>query len=261
MKNDPSSPLTSRSAAAAGVSPAPPRPADTENANTTIAAAAAAAAASTTARRGRIPLWLKLAYSAFLAVLIPVYLTQYGPTNFLYFCDVALLLMAWGLWRESPLAVSLAAVGILLPQVLWCVDFAVELSGGHFTRMTSYMLDTTRPLFLRGLSLFHGWLPFLVVYAVKKLGYDRRAFPLWTGIAVVLCLIAYFLLPPAGAVLENPATPRNVNYVFGLDDAAPQTRFPAGAYLLGWIAALTGIVYLPTHLLLRKLMPAAGVGA
>ncbi|MDB6072122.1 MAG: hypothetical protein JWL81_3293 [Verrucomicrobiales bacterium] len=216
-------------------------------------------AAGRSAQAGRIPLWLKVAYTAFLAVLIPVYLTQYGPTNFLYFCDVALLLMAWGLWRESSLAVSLAAVGILLPQVLWCVDFAVELSGGHFTRMTSYMLDSSRSLFLRGLSLFHGWLPFLVVYAVKKLGYDRRALPWWTGIAVVLCLIAFFFLPPAGAVLENPAIPRNVNYVFGLDDAAPQTRFPAGVYLVGWIAALIGIVYVPTHLLLRKIMPDAGV--
>src|SRR5262249_15633145 len=38
-----------------------------------------------------IPLWIKLAYTAFMAVLIPVYLKNYGPTNFLYFCDVAAL--------------------------------------------------------------------------------------------------------------------------------------------------------------------------
>jgi hypothetical protein len=40
----------------------------------------------------RLPLWLKLAYSAFMAVLVPVYWYYYGPTNFLYFCDVALIL-------------------------------------------------------------------------------------------------------------------------------------------------------------------------
>ena len=34
-----------------------------------------------------IPLWLKLAYTAFMAVLVPLYLRNYGPTNFLYFCD------------------------------------------------------------------------------------------------------------------------------------------------------------------------------
>lgn len=202
-----------------------------------------------------IPLWLKLAYTAFMAVLIPVYLIQYGPSNFLYFCDVALLLVLWGVWRESALAVSLAAVGILLPQVLWCVDFAVQLTGGRLTGMTAYMFEETRPLYLRGLSLFHGWLPFLVWVLVRKTGYDRRAFPLWSGISVVLCLIAFFLLPPAGAVLPNASTPRNINYVFGLDDAAPQTWMPAGAYLAVWIAALTGLVYWPTHRLLLRVMP------
>ena len=44
----------------------------------------------------RIPLWLKIAYTAFLAVMVPVYWANYGPTNFLYFCDVALLLTLVG---------------------------------------------------------------------------------------------------------------------------------------------------------------------
>jgi hypothetical protein len=30
----------------------------------------------------RMPLWLKLAYTAFMAVLVPVYWHYYGPTNF-----------------------------------------------------------------------------------------------------------------------------------------------------------------------------------
>ena len=41
--------------------------------------------------------------------------------------------------------------------------------------MTDYMFAADHSLFLRGLSLFHGWLPFLLVYLVWKLGYDRRA--------------------------------------------------------------------------------------
>ena len=39
--------------------------------------------ASFVARRSVIPLWLKLAYTAFMAVLVPVYWANYGPTNFL----------------------------------------------------------------------------------------------------------------------------------------------------------------------------------
>ena len=113
----------------------------------------------------RIPLWLKIAYSGFLTVMIPVYWLNYGPTNFLYFCDVALLLTLVGIWREDALLISLPAVGILLPQMLWCADFLVHLCGGKMTGMTGYMFDAKLPLFLRGLSLFHGWLPFLLQQA------------------------------------------------------------------------------------------------
>src|SRR5215210_1140983 len=66
---------------------------------------------------GRVPLWLKLLFSAHLAVLVPVYWYYYGPTNFLYFCDVALILTLVGLWIESPLLISMCAVGIVLPQI------------------------------------------------------------------------------------------------------------------------------------------------
>ena len=38
-----------------------------------------------------IPLWLKLAYSVFIAVLVPAYWWYYGPANFLWFSDLALL--------------------------------------------------------------------------------------------------------------------------------------------------------------------------
>jgi hypothetical protein len=204
------------------------------------------------ARTGRIPLWLKITYTGFLAVLIPVYWINYGPTNFLYFCDVALLLTLVGIWRESALLISLPTVGILLPQALWCVDFLVQLFGGKMTGMTGYMFDEKRSLFLRGLSLFHGWLPFLLVYLVRKLGYDTRALLGWTVICVALCLTGYFLLPPAGAVLSNPNLPRNVNYVFGMDDAVPQQFMPPLAYLGVWITALISIVFIPTHFLLKK---------
>ena len=203
----------------------------------------------------RIPLWLKIAYTAFLAVMIPVYWANYGPTNFLYFCDVALLLTLIGVWRENALLISLPAVGILLPQALWCTDFLVQLCGGKMTGMTGYMFQEESSRFLRGLSLFHGWLPFLLGYLVRKTGYDRRALPGWTLITVALCLISYFLLPEAGAVLADPLIPRNVNYVFGMDDAKPQELLPAPVYLIAWIGALIGMVFVPTHLVLKKCCP------
>jgi hypothetical protein len=67
-----------------------------------------------------------------------------------------------------------------------------------------------------------------------------------------LCLVAYFFLPPAGTVLSDPKIPVNINYVFGFDDAKPQTWLPAPLYLLGWMLTLFVVFYLPTHLLLRR---------
>ena len=77
----------------------------------------------------RIPLWLKLAYTGFMAVLVPVHLRNYGPTNFLYFCDVALIITLVGIWIESPLLVSMCAVGIIASQTLWLIDFFSNLIG------------------------------------------------------------------------------------------------------------------------------------
>ena len=71
----------------------------------------------------RIPLAVKLAYTLFVAVLVPNYWRAYSPWTFLYFCDVALLLTLPALWLESPLLISLPAVGLTLPQLLWVVDF------------------------------------------------------------------------------------------------------------------------------------------
>jgi len=200
-----------------------------------------------------VPLWLKAAYTVFMLVLVPVYWANYGPTNFLYFCDAALFLTLAAVWTGHPLLASMSAVGILVPQFFWCIDFIAELVGFHLSGMTSYMFDTHLSLFLRCLSLFHGWLPFLLCYLVFRLGYDPRALKAWTALACGLCLIAFFLLPPAGAILSNPKLPRNVNYVFGLDDAHPQTWLPPTAYLAVWFLALFLLAYLPTHLALRRL--------
>jgi hypothetical protein len=77
---------------------------------------------------------------------------------------------------ESPLLVSMQAVAITLIQMLWVVDLLCRLVAGvHVTGVTSYMLDPTIPRFLRGLSSFHGWLPFSLLWLLSRLGYDRRA--------------------------------------------------------------------------------------
>ena len=52
-------------------------------------------------RRGVIPLWIKISYTLFVAVLVPLYWVHHGPANFLWASDIALLATVIALWRES----------------------------------------------------------------------------------------------------------------------------------------------------------------
>src|SRR5205814_618349 len=72
---------------------------------------------SATTVAGEIPLWIKVAYTLMVAVIVPVYLAYYGPANFLWFSDVALVVTGVALWLESPLLVSMMTVGVLLPEL------------------------------------------------------------------------------------------------------------------------------------------------
>src|SRR3954452_6052521 len=95
----------------------------------------------------RVPLWLKLIYTAFMIVLVPVYWYYYGPTNFLYFCDVSLILTLIGVWIESSVLISMCAVGLIAVQTLWVVAFVLNLVGVPSLHMTDYMFNHQSWLF------------------------------------------------------------------------------------------------------------------
>src|ERR1035438_7387520 len=205
-----------------------------------------------TVQQHKIPLAAKVAGTAFLAVLVPVYWHTYGITNFLWFCDAALLLTVAGMWLESSLLISMCAVGILLPQCLWLADFGSQLLGIRLLGLTSYMFDRQLSLFTRGLSLFHGWLPLLLVWLLFRLGYENVFLSPGCVLAAVLFLFCFFFPPPAGAHLANPDLPININYLYGFNDHQPQTWVNENFYVILWLGVLWLIAFLPTHLILRN---------
>ena len=204
---------------------------------------------------GKIPLILKVSFSIFMAVLVPFYWQAYGPTNFLYFCDIALFLTLIGMWKEDATLISAAAVGILLPQFLWVIDFAAMFFDIKLIGLTEYMFRDSISLFARGLSLFHGWLPFLLVYLVYKLGYCQKAFWSWTVIAWSAMLISFFFMPAPGDPLAQANTPVNINYVYGFSETVKQNWLPDGLYLLGLMSILPIAVFWPTAHILNKFYP------
>lgn len=188
----------------------------------------------------RVPLAVKLAYAAWLAVWVPAYWLNSGWQNFLWLCDVSVFLVGLALWLESRLLFSAQAVGVLLVQVLWTVDFlGALLFGLHPIGGTEYMFDPAKPLWLRALSLFHVFLPALLVWGLLRLGYDRRGWLLQTG-------LTWVLLPATFVFVEAE---RNINWLwrpFGIE----QRWLPPAVFLLVAMAAYPLLLYLPSHALL-----------
>ncbi|MFO0954563.1 MAG: hypothetical protein U0835_26055 [Isosphaeraceae bacterium] len=202
--------------------------------------------------RRRLPLALKVVYTLFVAVLVPYYWVTYTPWNFLFACDLALLITLAALWLENPLLAGVAAVGITVPQALWVLDFVTL---GRLLGMAGYMYDPKIPLFVRGLSLFHGWLPFLLLWLVARLGYDRRAYPAQVVLGSAVLLVCFLLGPPPPAPASNPNAAVNINYVYGPSFERPQTWVAPGVWFAGLILGVPLLIVTPTHLLFRAVYP------
>lgn len=195
----------------------------------------------------RIPWPAKLAYAAWMAVWIPVYWHHDGPQNFLWLCDVANFEVALALWLESSVLISAAAVGVLVIQLVWNVDFLGRLLlGFHPIGGTEYMFDATQPLYVRLFSLFHMAMPPVLLWAARRLGYDRRGLLAQTALT--------WIVLPATFLLAAPEL--NINWVWKPFDQ-PQSLLPPVGYLAFLLLAIPGLLYGPTHLLLRRILPPA----
>ncbi len=190
-----------------------------------------------------LPLWLKVAHTSFLVVLVPVYWRNYGLGNFLWFSDLALFVSALAAWLESPLLFSIVAVATTLPELAWNADYFFRLlSGRRLVGLADYMFDPKLARGLRALSLFHVYLPILVLYGVYRLGYDPRALG-WQCLAgSIVCVASYVFTDPR----------KNVNWVRG-PAGKPQRLVSPLLYLACVLVAFPVIVYLPDHLLLDRL--------
>ncbi|MCZ6508402.1 MAG: hypothetical protein O7A04_10205 [Acidobacteria bacterium] len=191
-------------------------------------------------RQPSIPLWLKLAYSLWFVVWVPVYYALVGPANFLWLCDVGNIVLLIALWSESRALFSATAVGVVLVQLLWCVDLLGRLTlGFHPIGGTEYMLDAAEPLVVRALSFYHLWVPILLLWALYRLGFDRRAWRIQT-------LILWIILPLS--YLQDPAL--NLNWLwrpFGLE----QTLMPPAVYMVLNLALYPLLLFVPSQWLLE----------
>ena len=187
---------------------------------------------------------LRWAALLWLVVWGPTYAVVYGFGNFLHLCDVAVILTCAGLWRGSPLLLSMQALNILI-DLTWDLDLGWRVvTGRHLLGGTEYMWDGRYPLWVRLLSLFHVLLPVVLLWALRRVGYDRRALAVQSVLGLVLI---------AGARALGPEV--NVNYAWQ-DPFFHRAWGPAAVHVLLIFAGLIAVVYAPAHGVLSRVCPA-----
>jgi len=184
---------------------------------------------------------------AWLLVWGTSYARVWGWANFLHLCDLAVILTCLGLWQGSRLLISMQAVSFIVPALFWDVDFAWRLfSGKHLIGGTEYMWDARFPLGVRLLSLFHVVWPLLLIWALGRVRYDKRALPLQTVFTVVVLVVSRCMRPDA-----------NLNFAWR-DPFLHQAFGPTWLHLVITVSALVVCIYWPSHWLLGRLFPVAG---
>ena len=197
----------------------------------------------------RIPLWLKIGWTVWVAIWAPAYAVHHGADGavwqFLWYCDVANFAIAAGLWLESPLLLSWQAVSVVLVQLLYLVDVAGRLVVGvHPFGGTAFLFDGSTPLPIAILSVtLHAVTPPVLLWSVKRLGYDRRAFAAQSVAGALLLLVSF---------LGGPE--RNVNWSHG-PFGGPQTVVPPALYLAIAAVGYAVILYAPAHLFFSRVWP------
>lgn len=190
--------------------------------------------------------WVALLW---LVVWLPAYVRVWGWPNLLRLCDIAVILSCAGFWWGNALLLSSQELSSLLPSGLWSLDAGWRLAAGHHLfGGTEYMWDAQYPLWVRLLSLFHVGLPLVLLWALRKVGYERRALASQAALTAAMLLVSRFVHPEL-----------NLNYAF-TDPLLHRQWGPAPVHLALILAGMIVLLYWPAHLALLWAFPASENG-
>lgn len=191
--------------------------------------------------QSNISLVIKILFTFFIIILVPIYWKNYGPQNFLWLSDIGLFLTLFALWLESPLLISIAVVGILPVELAWNIDFFTQLlTGYNLLGIANYMFESKYTILLKGLSLFHIFVPILWIWYLFKLGYDEQAINYTIALVSIVLILTYFLTDPK----------KNINWVFATTELS---WIPPVLWLLILIIGSSLLVFWPMHELLKRI--------
>jgi len=191
------------------------------------------------------PQWIRWLALIFLAIWLTIYLKYWGPTTFLFLCDIAVILTCIGIFTANALLLSSQAVSSLVIDTVWLLDILSKLIfNRHIVGGTEYFFDPSYPLWVRLISTFHVAMPFVLIGALRRTGYDYRALRLQFLIATVAMIASRFASPY-----------KNINFVFA-DPLLHKQWGPVPLHVVCMLLGLTLVIYVPTHFALLRILPA-----
>ena len=197
---------------------------------------------SSTDSANPFPAWVRWTALVWLAIWLVIYLKFWGASTFLFLCDIAVILTCIGIFTGNALLLSSQAVGSIVIDTAWLADIATKLTfNRHLIGGTDYFFDPNYPLWVRLMSCFHVVMPFVLIAALRRTGYDRRALPLQFVIALAAMIASRFAAPA-----------RNINFVY-LDPILHRQWGPAPIHVAAMLVGMTVAIYVPTHIVLSRL--------
>lgn len=185
----------------------------------------------------------KILFTLFVLILVPVYWQVYGLQNFLWLSDVGLFLTTLSIWFNSSLLMSMAIIGIFPFEVMWNLEFFSKiLTGYSLTGIANYMLNPEYPIILKILSLFHIFLPFIWLWYLIKIGYNKSGFKFASILVGIILVLTYFFSTPE----------RDINRIFLAK--VYHWPIPEWLWLIFLIFGYPLIVFYPVHKLLGYLI-------
>ncbi|AVP96418.1 hypothetical protein C7S18_04060 [Ahniella affigens] len=151
------------------------------------------------------PAWVSLT-CLFLPIYLAVYGLAYGPTHFLQWCHVGLLLTLVAILRESSLLLSIAALSSPVLALIWLSDVAAFLIFGHgWHGGTGYLFTDTTSAAVRLLSWFHVLLPLVHALLLRRLGFRPSALPIAALLGVLVFTLSVWLPGDLNYVRHGPS--------------------------------------------------------
>jgi len=187
-------------------------------------------------------------FSLLFFVTIPSNIINYSAINLLWFCDIAIILTFFGLWFESSLLLSMAALSSVATQLVWQLDYFFHLmTGSPLFGFSDYMFDPDFPTFNYIVSLFHVWMPYVLLYALRIVRYNRLALLTQSAVGCIAILLSFLLTRD----MYGPAG--NLNKVYGLSDTVPQSWMRPWLWVIVVMGYCSLCIYAPTHFLFTRL--------